>query len=82
MTNQSISGQLADGEHEDAQVSRLITWLSAMAILFLVGIGAKAWYANHHGHAWVLWLFALVSSSTWRTSPRPVTGPHRKVACY
>lgn len=60
MSNQSITGQLADGEREDAQVSRLITWLSAMAILFLVGIGAKAWYAEHHGHAWVLWGFALV----------------------
>ncbi|WP_236744548.1 hypothetical protein [Marinobacter similis] len=42
MSNQSITGQLAEGEREDAQVSRLITWLSAMAILFLVGIGAKA----------------------------------------
>ncbi|MEX2474089.1 GGDEF domain-containing protein [Marinobacter sp.] len=44
---------------EDQRIARLLTWLSLMAILFLLGIGAKAWYANHHTHAWVLWAFAL-----------------------
>lgn len=50
------SHQIAD-EREEAQVSRLITGLSAMAILFLIGIGGKAWLASHHHHAWVLWGF-------------------------
>jgi len=60
MTNHSVSGQLVSGEREGAQVSRLITWLSVMAIAFLVGIGAKAWYVGHTNHAWVLWSFAVV----------------------
>ncbi len=60
MINQTLSGQLVSGEREDAQVSRLITWLSVMAIVFLVGIGAKSWYAEHTAHAWVLWFFAGV----------------------
>lgn len=60
MTDQTTSGQRAVGEREDAQVSRLITWLSVMAIAFLIGIGAKAWYAGHTTHAWVLWSFVLV----------------------
>lgn len=60
MTNHSLSGQLVSGEREDAQVSRLITWLSVMAIVFLLGIGTKAWYVGHTHHAWVLWSFAVM----------------------
>jgi len=51
--------QIAD-ESEEAQVSRLITGLSVMAVLFLVGIGGKAWFADHHTHAWVLWFFGVL----------------------
>lgn len=47
------------GSSEDARIARLLTWLSLMAVVFLVGIGAKAWFADHHTHAWVLWAFAL-----------------------
>ncbi|WP_228705780.1 hypothetical protein [Marinobacter sp. es.048] len=57
MPHPTSSGQLAAGEREDAQVSRLLTWLSATAIGFLVGIGAKAWFAGHTTHASVLWSF-------------------------
>lgn len=60
MTDQTSSGYRAVGEREDAQVSRLITWLSLMAIAFLIGIGAKAWFSGHDLHAWVLWSFVLV----------------------
>lgn len=44
---------------EDRHISRLLNGLSVMAVVFLAGIGTKAWYAEHHGHAWVLWLFTL-----------------------
>lgn len=44
---------------ETIQISRLLSGLSAMAVLFLTGIGAKAWYADHTFHAWVLWLFNI-----------------------
>lgn len=60
MTGPTSSNHQAAGEREDAQVSRLITWLSAMAIAFLIGIGTKAWFAGHQLHAWVLWSFVLV----------------------
>jgi len=50
----SFSYQAA-GAREDAQVSRLLTWLSSAAIIFLLGIGLKAWYSGHMLHAWVLW---------------------------
>ena len=52
--SQSFSHQAA-GAREDAQVSRLLTWLSFAAIVFLLGIGLKAWYSAHTLHAWVLW---------------------------
>lgn len=55
----SISHQAA-GAREDAQVSRLLTWLSFAAILFLVGIGLKAWYSSHFLHAWVLWTCSVM----------------------
>ncbi len=58
-----ISYEAAD-EREEAQVSRLLTWLSATGILCLAGIGAKAWFVGHTTHAWVLWFFmALVALS-------------------
>ncbi|TGN38762.1 GGDEF domain-containing protein [Marinobacter confluentis] len=53
---QQPSHQIAD-ESEEARVSRLLTGLSVMAVLFLLGIGGKAWFAEHHTHAWVLWAF-------------------------
>jgi diguanylate cyclase (GGDEF)-like protein len=53
------SHQIAD-ENEEAQVSRLLNGLSAMAVLFLLGIGTKAWFASHHTHAWVLWAFGAL----------------------
>lgn len=57
MSQPASSGQRAAGEREDSQVARLLTWLSATAIGFLIGIGAKAWFAGHTTHAWVLWCF-------------------------
>ncbi|MBZ2169253.1 GGDEF domain-containing protein [Marinobacter sp. F4216] len=50
------------GEHEEAQVSRVLTWLSVMATAFLIGIGAKSWASDHMVHAWVLWSFAIALS--------------------
>lgn len=44
-------------ESEEARVSRLLTALSVMAVLFLIGLGGKAWFAHHQTHAWVLWAF-------------------------
>lgn len=55
----SISHQAA-GAREDAQVSRLLTWLSFAAIVFLLGIGLKAWYSGHFLHAWVLWTCSVM----------------------
>lgn len=46
-------------ETEDIRIARILTWLSLMAILFLAGIGAKAWLFGHVGHAFVLWAFAI-----------------------
>ncbi|WP_379944780.1 GGDEF domain-containing protein [Marinobacter sp. LM1] len=64
MTNTS---QIQSSEHEELQISRLLNGLSAMAVLFLAGIGAKAWYAEHHLHAWVLWAFVvpIVANIGW-----------------
>ena len=47
-------------ENEETRVSRLLTALSIMAVLFLLGIGGKAWFAAHQTHAWVLWLFGAL----------------------
>ena len=58
------SHRIAD-ESEEARISRMMTALSWMAVLFLVGIGAKAWFSSHFTHAWVLWAFAgLVIANT------------------
>lgn len=60
MTEHTTTSHQTAGEREDAQVSLLLTWLSAMAIAFLVAIGGKAWFAGHDTHAWVLWAFAVL----------------------
>jgi diguanylate cyclase (GGDEF)-like protein len=57
-SDQLPSHQIAD-ESEEARVSRLLTGLSLMAVLFLLGIGAKAWFADHQTHAWILWVFGV-----------------------
>ncbi|SFR47142.1 diguanylate cyclase (GGDEF) domain-containing protein [Marinobacter gudaonensis] len=57
MSQPTAPEPLSASEREDAQVSRLLTWLSATAIVLLAGIGAKAWFAEHTTHAWVLWFF-------------------------
>lgn len=59
MTIDSSSGYQAAREREDAQVSRVLTWLSLAAILFLVGIASKAWHSGHNAHAITLWAFVL-----------------------
>lgn len=59
MTDTSLTSHTQSSEHEELQISRLLNGLSAMAILFLAGIGAKAWYADHYLHAWVLWAFVV-----------------------
>ena len=53
------SQTIADASDEE-RVSRLLTGLSTMAILFLLGIGAKAWFAGHTTHAEALWFFAAL----------------------
>ncbi|MDX1756368.1 MAG: GGDEF domain-containing protein [Marinobacter sp.] len=45
---------------EENRVARVLAWLSAMALLFLVGIGVKSWLSGHPTHALVLWGFALL----------------------
>ena len=57
----------ASMDTEDARTARLLTWLSLMAILALIGLGAKAWYADHHTHAWVLWAFSvpMLANMAW-----------------
>ncbi|HBM50200.1 GGDEF domain-containing protein [Marinobacter sp. UBA3607] len=57
MTDTPSASQIISTDHEDRQISRLLNGLSGMALLFLTGIGLKAWFADHHSHAIVLWLF-------------------------
>ncbi|WP_417515651.1 GGDEF domain-containing protein [Marinobacter sp.] len=59
MTRHPSSGRQATHEREDAQVSRILTWLSLAAILSLTGIGSKAWYSGHSSHALILWAFIV-----------------------
>lgn len=59
MTHDTLADHASSREQEERQISRLLNGLSAMAIMFLAGIGAKAWYAEHPVHAWVLWLFIV-----------------------
>lgn len=67
MIRHSSSGYQATREREDVQVSRILTWLSLAAILFLAGIGSKAWYSGHSAHALTLWAFLipLLASMIW-----------------
>lgn len=59
MTINASPGYKATREREDAQVSRVLTWLSLAAILCLFGIGAKAWLSGHINHAQALWSFIV-----------------------
>ncbi len=59
MNDKTIADHPDSSEQEERQISRLLTGLSASAVIFLAGIGAKAWHADHTTHAWVLWLFIL-----------------------
>ncbi|MCG8517602.1 MAG: GGDEF domain-containing protein [Pseudomonadales bacterium] len=47
-------------QDEEGRAARLLAWLSAMALLFLLGIGAKSWFSGHGTHAVVLWCFAVL----------------------
>src|SRR5690554_2006934 len=64
MIKQTSFGHRNADEREEAQISRVLTWLSLMAIAFLIGIGSKAWFSGHTTHAWVLWAFAVVFSAS------------------
>lgn len=61
-------------EQEEIRVSQVLTGLSLMAILFLVGIGVKSLASTHTGHALVLWGFAVLVAINllvfWRTGNR------------
>lgn len=75
MNAQTIAAPVGSGEQEEQQISRLLNALSAAAVLFLAGIGAKAWLSDHTTHAWVLWLFIVplalnMAWYTWRRDRR------------
>ena len=59
MNAPKIAAPPGSGEQEEQQISRLLNGLSAAAVLFLAGIGTKAWHSDHDTHAWVLWLFIV-----------------------
>jgi len=59
MTRDTSSGYQAAREREDAQISRMLTWLTLAAVVFLVGIAFKAWHSGHSTHALVLMAFTL-----------------------
>jgi len=59
MKNFSAAESFDSCQQDAQQISRLLSGLSFMAILFLAGIGAKAWFADHTTHAWVLWAFII-----------------------
>src|SRR5690554_561824 len=59
MTHDTLADHASSREQEERQISRLLNGLSVMAVVFLAGIGTKAWYAEHPVHAWVLWLFIV-----------------------
>ncbi|MBK1850839.1 MULTISPECIES: GGDEF domain-containing protein [unclassified Marinobacter] len=76
MIKDTSLGYEAAREREEAQVSRVLTWLSLAAVLCLVGIGAKAWHSDHTNHALTLWGFILpvLANMVWfaRTGNRDV----------
>lgn len=63
------------GDNDETREARVMSWISLAALVFLAGIGAKAWFAEHHGHAWALWGFGLLFLSNvliyWQTGNRP-----------
>ncbi|WP_297793176.1 GGDEF domain-containing protein [uncultured Marinobacter sp.] len=67
MNDLTTSSQQGVEETEELRISRILTWLSLMAIVFLAGIGTKAWFASHYYHATILWAFAapLVANMLW-----------------
>ncbi len=67
MTEHAQPTPAMSSEHEARQVSRLLTGLSAMALVCLTGIGIKAWYSEHYFHAWILWLFnvPVLANMAW-----------------
>ncbi|WP_372965213.1 GGDEF domain-containing protein [Marinobacter sp.] len=76
MPNTSEPSYILSTEHEEKQISRVLTNVSGMALLCLVGIGAKAWYSGNHTHAIILWLFniPILANMLWfaRTKKREV----------
>lgn len=64
------------GDNDENREARVLSWISLAALLFLVGIGAKAWYANHEWHAWALWgfgvLFLINLLIYWHTRNRSI----------
>ncbi|MDO6441467.1 MULTISPECIES: GGDEF domain-containing protein [unclassified Marinobacter] len=59
MTTHPSSGRQTTHEREDAQVSRILTWLSLAAILSLTGIASQAWHSGHSNHALILLAFIV-----------------------
>jgi diguanylate cyclase (GGDEF)-like protein len=62
------------GDNDENRETRVLNWITLAALMFLGGIGAKAWYAEHYNHAWALWafaaLFALNIVVSWKTRNR------------
>ena len=62
------------GDNDETRETSVLNWITLAALMFLGGIGAKAWYAEHYNHAWALWafaaLFALNIVVSWKTRNR------------
>src|SRR5690554_480330 len=76
MTKDSSTDYQAAREREEAQISRVLSWLSIAALLCLFSLGSKAWFAEHHNYALALWGFSIpvVANMIWfaKTGNRPV----------
>lgn len=59
MSEQTVPDFTGSDEHDGRQISLILNGLSVTSVIFLAGIGTKAWYAEHTIHAWVLWLFIV-----------------------
>ncbi|WP_100637981.1 GGDEF domain-containing protein [Marinobacter salexigens] len=72
MTKLSSLGYQAAQEHESAQISLVLTWLSLAALLTLSGIGTKAWLSEYYNHALILWGFTVpvVVNMAWFAKSR------------
>lgn len=61
-------------EEEEVRVAKVLTWLSLMAVLFLVGFGVKSYSAGNLTHTYAQWIFAGVLGLNllihWRTGNR------------